>query len=167
MIRFDPPTPYAAALTAAYDRLPHPPGEADVTLHMVPDREWPTTGPGAGMTGYYHAPAAAIYLREPRKGLTAFLRRPLLLLTFCHEWGHHRWHHLTTGEHAAWAEAWARLPRQLPTAYARRSATEGWAECVAYLYGPPLLPAWLRPLCRRPVGRGAAALVRASLEPTP
>ena len=80
---------------------------------------------GAGHGGHYDPDERRISLRT---GWDAAL--------LLHELGHAAYFQaLTEGERQAWDRYWALNRHRMPTDYARRDATEGFAECVASLYG--------------------------------
>jgi hypothetical protein len=114
----------AAALKRVRDALPAAVrARVDANTREVPDGRWrhrPET------IGWYQGG-----LIELRAGTSAADR----LAVFVHEVGH-AWYEqvFPPAQILAWRAFWSGNLKQMPTAYARRNAYEGWAECFGHAY---------------------------------
>lgn len=115
----------ATEVYETFVKLPQRGKEDPCAIEVVPMSRW-TKYPDA--LGYYNAGADQMWIRANQDRL-------LFRETVAHEYGHHLYFQVcSTEDILSWNTFWNENILLMPGPYAKKSASEGWAECYAIRY---------------------------------
>lgn len=121
---------HAARYEAKYQSFPARGKDVRAEVREVLDRTFEEMGAPKWATGWYQREAKPPVLWVVIRG------QKEMVLTFCHEGGHHFYYTaLTDSERADWGAFWEANWRAMPTEYARSGPAEGFADCWMVFFG--------------------------------